>query len=149
MTIGDQLATRLHERFMKPIGFRKKAHTYSREHDEYGEHYNIQGSAWNSIDLPWTFYFNCGISFPDLPVKAPGVGMWKYHAHTRITRFDKTAPSQYEITDGNIDEVIDQLGTSILKCVGYFEKAHGVLRQSYLDNHYDAGFPHDPQNKIC
>lgn len=132
---------------MKPKGFKKKGHTFSKEHAEYGEHYNIQGSAWNSTGSHWTFYINCAISFPDLPVLSPGVGMWKYHAHTRLPRFDQSAPAQYDVTETEFEDIVDRLGVSLQKCSEYFHRRHRILKDSYMKKLFDAGFPHDPEKK--
>ena len=110
MKIGDTFASRLHETLFKPEGFKKKARVFSRQNPAYGEHYNFQGSAWNSPDAPWRFYVNCGISFPDLPAPEKGAGLWGIsHAHARLTLFVPGSPSEYDVTEENFEQLLAEL----------------------------------------
>ena len=147
MKFGDAFASTFHKRYMKPTGFKKKGHTFSRERSGFAEHYNIQGSAWNSAGTPWRFYVNCGISFPDIQVPRPGSGMWKYHAHTRLEMLAPGAPSAYEVTDQNQEAVLAQLNGHIEQCGAYFARRHQTLKESYLAQRYSAGFPDDPERR--
>jgi hypothetical protein len=145
MKLGDQFISMLHERFMKPWGFKKKSHTFSRAQAGYEEHYNIQGSAWNSSGAPWLFYVNCAISFPDIPLANPGSGMWKFHAHARLPKFVREAPGGYDVSNENLEAVVVQVGEELKKCSEYFSRRHKILRESYLDKRYDSGFLRDPE----
>jgi hypothetical protein len=147
MKIGDLFVATLHERFMKPGGFKKKSRTFSRARSGYEEHFNVQGSAWNSADAAWRFYVNCAISFPDIPLADPGSGMWKFHAHTRLPKFVSEAPSEYDVTEQNLDALVTEVGDQLRKCSEYFSRRHLTLRESYLSKHYDGGFPYDPELK--
>lgn len=144
---ADLLLALLHERIMKPAKFKKIGNTFSRAHDVYGEHFNIQGSAWNSSGAPWRFYINCAISFPDVPLRSEGTGLWKYHAHTRLAQLCGEAPSQFDVTDDSRDEIVDLVGRLLMTCSEYFERRHQVLRQSYLNQEYSSGFLLDPEIK--
>lgn len=132
---------------MKPDGFKKKGRTFSLVREHFSEHYNLQGSAWNSSGSPWRFYVNCGISFPDLPFESPGSGMWAFHAHTRLTRIIPEARAEYDVTDLNLDELVIEVGETPRKCSAYFFRRHQVLRDSLVKKHYEFGFPYDPELK--
>jgi hypothetical protein len=147
MKFGDAFASTLHERYMKPAGFKKKDHTFSRSRVGYDEHYNIQGSAWNSADGAWRFYVNCAISFPDIPIQKPGSGMWKYHAHTRLRMLVPGAPAEFDVTEQSQEEVMSALNGQLEKCADYFARRHQMLRESYLSQRYSGGFPDDPERK--
>lgn len=141
---GDLFTDRLYRELFKPDGFKKKGKTFSRLHATYGEHYNIQGSAWNSPHEPWRFYVNCGVSFPDIPVHTKGAGMRAFHAHTRLRFLVPESLSEYAITHENFEATLAKVVAHLKKCSSYFAQRHEVLRRSYLDKKYRRGFPHDP-----
>lgn len=145
MKLGDTFVSTLHVRYMKHAGFKKKNSTFSRLRSGYDEHYNIQGSAWNSAGSAWRFYVNCAISFPDIPVRSPGTGMWKYHAHTRLRTLVTGAPGEFDVTELNQESVLVQLSTLIESCADYFARRHQMLRGSYLAQRYESGFLYDPE----
>ena len=135
MKIGDELTAQLHTRHLKPRGFKKKGRTFSCAHAAYSEHYNIQGSAWNSSDEPWRFYVNVGINFTDIPLR-DAAGMWKYHAHTRLPFLVRSAPAEYDLTPVNFEQLLEQLADEFLKCSEYFSRRHAILKESYLKSLY-------------
>lgn len=130
---------------MKPAGFRKTGKTFTKGHPGYQEHYNIQGSAWNDPERPSTFYVNCAISFPDVPVLAPGAGLWKYHAHARIGHLVSEAAREYEVTEDTMGEIVGMVAAHINACSDYFSRRCDTLRESYLNRNYEGGFPRDPE----
>lgn len=142
---NDLFLALLHERYAKPSGFKKNGSTFSRAHEGYSEHFNIQGSAWNSADGPWRFYINCAVGFPDVPLRAPGAGLWKYHAHTRIENLCAESPSQFDVTDENREQLVEQVGRLIGTCSEYFMRRHQTLRESYVTQKFRAGFLFDPE----
>jgi len=142
---ADLLLAQLHERFMKPAGFKKNGSTFSRSHHEYAEHFNIQGSAWNSSGGPWRFYVNCAISFPDVPLRSAGSGLWKYHSHTRLRQILRDAPSEFDVSDDTRDQVVEQVGGHLMDCSEYFRRRHQVLKDSYLRVDFTSGFLTDPE----
>jgi len=85
-TLGDTFTSELHATHLKPRGFKKTRHTFSRSH----EGYTIQGSAWNNSSGPWTFYLNCGISFDSLPPCSPDRDFPRTHAWMRAQVFTTT-----------------------------------------------------------
>ena len=147
MKFGDTFLSTLHARYMRPADFKKKNSTFSRSRSGYQEHYNVQGSAWNSTGGAWRFYINCAISFPDIPVLRPDSGMWKYHAHTRLRKLVPVAPDEFDVTEINQEAVLTQLSGMIESCADYFARRNQILRESYLIQHYEGGFPYDPEIK--
>ena len=145
MKIGDRFVSRLHEVAMKPAGFKKNARTFSRLFPTYGEHYNIQGSAWNSAGEPWRFYINCAISFPDLPQKSPGNGMWKFHANTRLGRIVPESQKEFDVSDENLEKLVKEIALDLFSCSNYFSRRNQVLRDSYIQNKYNGAFLDDPE----
>src|SRR5262245_33638622 len=129
MKIGDSFASRLHQLLLKPEGFKKKGKIFSRFHADYGEHYNLQGSAWNSADLPWRFYVNCGISFPAASNPPKGAGMWGVsHAHGRLEILVPDSPKEFDLTEENFEELLSRLTGYLRRCIVYFGRRHTVLR---------------------
>lgn len=140
MKIGDRFTSRMHESLFKPEGFKKKGRTFSRCHPAYGEHYNVQGSAWNSPDAPWRFYVNCGISFPD----AQESGKW-FPTATRLGVFAPDSPPEFDVTDENFEHLISDLTGYIRQCFSYFSRRHEFLRESYVQRKYHLSFLYDPE----
>lgn len=145
--IGDIFTATLHERHMKPARFKKKARTFSRAHPAYEEHYNIQGSAWNSPEEPWRFYVNCGLSFPDLPRNVKGSGFFSIHAHQRLGLFVRDTLPHYDVTEENLESSVDEIARALLLCSDYFSRRHSVIRDSFLRHDYYLAFPNDPELK--
>jgi hypothetical protein len=143
----DAAISEFHALYMKPAKYKKIGQTFSRNHAQYSEHYNIQGSAWNSEDSEWRFYVNCGISFHSIPVSSPGTGMWKFHAHTRLRLLIPEAPSEFSLSAHTKAKVFGDLFTYIGLCSEYFSARNQVLKESYLMNRYRSGFPEDSKRK--
>lgn len=142
---SDQLLILLHERFMRPTGFTRNGSTFSRDCEEYSEHFNFQGSAWNSSAGLWRFYVNCAISFPGIPLKSAGAGLWKFHAHTRLRHLIKHAPSEFDVSDDTREHIVEQISGYLMDCSAYFKKRHQVLKQSCLNQDFTSGFLTDSE----
>ena len=93
--------TVLHKETMKPIGFHKKAATFSRTHPTHTELFNIQASQWNGPSGRH-FYVNCGVVFTDLPPPTPRVVT---HWGGRIENFVPEAPWKFDYAEETIDAV--------------------------------------------
>ena len=143
--IGDLFVDRLHSELFKPAGFKKKGRLFSRFLATYGEHYNIQGSAWNSSESPWRFYVNCGISFIDVPIRTKGVGMWAFHAHSRLRLLVPQARDEYDISFENLEATLSEVIAQLNLCFAYFAHRHDILKTSYIESNYYHSFPHDPE----
>jgi len=136
--------SRLHRTVLKPLGFRKKSATFSREHADYTELFNIQASQWNG---PWgrSFYVNCGLTFRDLPMESP----WTYFPNTqwadRIETVVPTAPKQWDYSENqNMTQLTERLGACILEASEEFAASLSKYRQEYLERverilHYRQG----------
>ena len=129
--LGDAFTSELHATHLKPLGFKKTRHTFSRSHEGFTERYNIQGSAWNDHDGPWTCYVNCGISFDELPPRNPDSDFPRTHAWMRAQHFTSRALPQYDITPDNLASSAALVADVILQCSDYFRRRHTYLREHY------------------
>jgi hypothetical protein len=144
-TLGHAFVAELHNEHLKPLGFKKSRHTFIRSHNGYAEHYQIQGSAWNSPLTSWTCYLNCGISFEGLAARSPDKDFPRTHAWMRSELFVKDARPQYDVTVANKEITAKEIAHVIYLCSDYFQRRHAVLLESYKDGHYDRGFLADPE----
>jgi hypothetical protein len=144
-TLGHAFTSELHILHLKARGFKKTRHTFSRSHDGYTEHYQVQGSAWNGSNVPWTFYLNCGISFDGLPPRNPDRDFPHTHAWMRAPVFTAAAQSQYDITVENLGASATQLAEVIRQCSEYFQRRWLFLRDCYEHRRYHMGFLADPE----
>jgi hypothetical protein len=144
-TIGDTFVAELHNGHLKPIGFRKRRHTFVRYQDGYAEHYQIQGSAWNNPSTSWICYLNCGISFEGLPPRSPDKDFPRTHAWMRSGVFVRDARPQYDVTVENSEVTAKEIADVIVRCSEYFRRRHVVLLECYKDGRYDLGFLADPE----
>ena len=127
--VGDLLSSRVHSGYLKPLGFTKKRHNFYRTSERFMEHYEIQGSSWNSRDTPWTFYLNCGLRFADLENDSRPDNVWM-----RAERLVPDAPPQYDVTAENMFTLSADLAEVIRRCSEYFQNRHAALRQFYIAN---------------
>jgi hypothetical protein len=144
-TLGDEFVTVVHFSHLKPEGFRKSRHTFQRDRGEYAEHYQVQGSAWNSRSEPWTCYLNSGISFRGFPRRTPDGEFPRTHAWMRAGLFVPGARAQYDVTRLALTGVAAELADVIAKCSKYFERRHLALRHAYENQLYVRGFLADPE----
>jgi len=143
----EKILSDIQREFLKPKGFKKVRHTYSRAMDGYVEKYQIQGSAWNTKDEPWRFYINCGIFFSDIPRRTPDLDFPETHAHSRASRFVKNAPPHHDLDNSNIEEIKKEVCSIIEQASDYFKRRWKVVKDSYVRNEYYLGFPSDPELK--
>jgi hypothetical protein len=68
----EEFFSGFHREHMKPRGYRKQRHRFSRAMNGYAEVFDFQGSAWNDSSRPWRFHINVCIQFPDIADR-PGV----------------------------------------------------------------------------
>jgi hypothetical protein len=91
---------------MKPRGFTKRGHIFTRKKVGYLERVQIQGSKWNSnSSAEWTFYLNAGVLFTDLPEPTANRGFPGTHVYGRSSNFMEGYPSEFRVTLNNIDVV--------------------------------------------
>lgn len=145
MKLGDEFTALLHKTYLKPRGFTKARRTFSREHEGYVERYQLQGSAWNSPEMPWTFYLNCGIAFIGLPRREPDRNFPDTHASMRASLFTDSASVQYDITHANMDLNAQHVAESIEEVSKFFARRWLYLKESYLAKKYSLGFLEDAE----
>jgi hypothetical protein len=107
--LGNVFAGELHRRVLKPRGFAKAARTFTRKHADYIEVIQIQGSNWNSDDEVWSFYVNILASFHDIPFRDFSVGP-RYHASGRLHEIVPEAPSAFDLTALNMNDLVVEIG---------------------------------------
>ncbi len=95
----EDFFSEFHRHHLKPLGFKKVRHTFSRDLGDYVERFNFQGSAWNSSDEkdPWLFYINVGVEFRDLPPRTPCLDFPKTHWWQRIEHIALNASDSYNL----------------------------------------------------
>jgi len=104
--------SQLHRSTLKPLGFLKRAGTFTRSNPDFIELFNIQSSNGNG---PWgrCFYVNCGVKFNDLPLEVS----WLYFPGTqwacRIQHLVPGLTDQWQYDETNLESVMDTLGKTI------------------------------------
>lgn len=63
---------------LKPYGFIRKGARFSRDREQYCEHFAISGSRWNSGEAPWEFSVDEGVFFPELLAREGAKWLWRY-----------------------------------------------------------------------
>lgn len=105
----------LHQKYLKPLGYTKTRHTFTRVFDEYTERIQIQGSAWNEAKGPWTFYVNFGIAFHDLPPRTPCRDFPGTHIWWRVQDLVPRCPAQYKFSHRNSGALAEPLAKTIAR----------------------------------
>jgi len=141
----DQFSSVLHMLHLKPRGYRKVRHTFSRQRDGYAEHFQFQGSSWNDENSDWRFYLNCGISFDGLPRRSPDVDFPRTHASTRAEHIVPAALPHYEINAIDPAHLVPDIVAVVDTCSEYFARRHEYLMDAYLRKDYKWAFLHDPE----
>jgi len=109
-----QFISELHAKGLKPRGFTKKRHTFSRAREEYVERFQVQGSSWNSGgNDPWIFYLNAGVFFPNLPEPTQNRGFVGTHVYGRLREFDPTCLDACELNMDGLDRTLEDVITSV------------------------------------
>ena len=145
MKLGDEFTALLHREYLKPIGFTKIRRTFSREHEIHIERHQLQGSAWNTEGMTWTFYLNCGITFIGLPRREPDRDFPHSHASMRAGYFTDLALSQYDVTHDSMASIAENVRDVINEVSRYFTRRCEHLRASYQNGKYFHGFLHDAE----
>ena len=114
--LGNQVASELHRKFLKPQGFRKYGATFVREREGFIETYNIQGSPWNSGAEPWEFYVNVGVRFPDIaPLRGVKLTPTYVHASGRSNSILPGTPLSFKVTEDSVSQVAESLWRIIVQ----------------------------------
>jgi hypothetical protein len=136
MKLGDEFTSLLHREYLKPLGFKKVRRTFSREHERHIERYQLQGSAWNTDGMRWTFYLNCGITFIGLPRRQPDPDFPHAHAYMRAGYFTDKALAQYDVSRDHMVLIAEGVRDAINEVSGFFARRCEHLRASYLKRKY-------------
>jgi hypothetical protein len=130
-TLSSTLST-LHQTMLKPLGFRKSAATFSREHADYTELFSIQASQRNG---PWgrSFYVNCGLAFRDLSTEI----LWGYFPNTHwaapIDTVVPSAPRQWDYSENDDStQLSERLGAGILEASQKLADNPSCYKAEYL-----------------
>jgi Domain of unknown function (DUF4304) len=141
----DQFFSMLHSLNLRPRGFKKVRHTFSREFESYGEHYQLQGSAWNDEASDWRFYINCGISFSGVPRREPDLDFPRVHAWARAPHLVHFALPHYDVIADDPTSVVSDVVSVIDECSSYFARRHGYLVEAYARRDFKWPFLRDPE----
>lgn len=141
----DQFFSMLHSGYLKPRGFKKVRHTFSRELGGFGEHYQLQGSSWNDEATDWRFYINCGISFRGIPRREPDRDFPHVHAWARAPHLVPFALPHYDVSAANSTSLVADVVAVIDECGRYFERRHAYLAAAYDRRDFKWPFLRDPE----
>lgn len=113
--VGD-----LYSRWLKPAGYRKAGHTFRRDTEFTRLEFQVQGSSWNGppsgplILSPWRptwqFYVNVAVNLKP-PQRTDGSPDGSF----RLERILPEANRAWELTEGVVDQLADELGTLIIR----------------------------------
>jgi hypothetical protein len=95
----NEFFSSLHRENLKPRGYTKIRHTFSRSMGSYTERIQFQGSAWNDSNSPWRFYINFGVEFYDLSPRDPCRDFSATHCWTRLDTLLPSAAKEYDLPD--------------------------------------------------
>jgi hypothetical protein len=124
--------SRLHATHLRPRGYRKERHTFTRELNGFTERIQFQGSAWNSGDSSWRFFVNFGVQFHGLPPRSPDRDLPGTHCWTRIESIVPEAPAEFGLT-GDDDLLAANLVVYLERASQCVENEIGVLRKRYKE----------------
>lgn len=119
----DRFFSELQKQYLKQLGYKKERRTFSRETPEYIERIQFQGSQWNSSGEPWRFYINVGVQFRDLPRRQPDRDFPNTHAHGRIETLVSMGGGYFDLTEQNIEGMLEKISTLVTKASSALPKA--------------------------
>lgn len=101
---------------LKPLGFRRNGAIFSRDREDFIEHFAIVGDRWNSGKLPWKFHINVGVLFQGVAPHSNAKGLWrKAHAIGTTGRIASDTPMHFLVTPETVIGVAVQVHQAILK----------------------------------
>lgn len=131
----SQFFSRLHRDYLKPRGYKKVRHNFSREADGYTERVQFQGSAWNDSSRPWTFYINFGIEFASLAPRTPCRDFPSTHCWTRIEYLVADAPDRYDIPDADTTGFAAEIAGYVARASEQVRVQISQIRRVYEQTH--------------
>ncbi len=133
----DCFLCEFHSAHMKPMGFKKSSHTFTRQHDGFRELVNFQGSRFNSPEVsPWRFHINVGVIFDDLETPAFSMGIAGSHWASRPNIMLDGMPLYWEFdaqTDG--ERLAGEIADVITRCSGKMLSDIELIRQTCIEKH--------------
>ena len=125
----------LHREHLKPSGYRKLRHTFSREMSEYTEHVQFQGSSWNDAASPWRFYINFGVQFAGVSPRTPDRDFPDTHCWTRIEHIVPDALSQYDIPEADLPAFAAEIAAYVASASEAAARHIARIREDYERTH--------------
>src|SRR5688572_23714719 len=107
MMTPNAFLSALHRVHLRPGGYRKSGHTFSRDRGDFTERIQIQGSSWNDSSGPWRFYLNFGVTFHGAPRRLPDRDFPQTHCWARISRIVPDAPPFHELCDDAVARAVE------------------------------------------
>ncbi len=126
----EQFFSDLHRQYLKPAGYRKVRHNFSRAMDGYTEHFGFQGSAWNDAAGAWRFYINVGVDFPDSSNRLP----------VRIEHVVPGAPQHFDLPEPDHDAFARTIAELLASASEQIAAQLPEIRQAFSQQRYWVGF---------
>lgn len=127
------------------LGFKKSARTLVRQAGAFEERYRLQGSHWNSGVEPYKFYLGISMRLTNVPLPTlqegsklpdrPEVRRWA-HSSGRQRCVDSNAPLWLEVTNGRLNETVNDLVERITLAGNVLQRCEQIVRQAALQGEY-------------
>lgn len=124
---------RLHQAHLKPRGYTKVRQTFSRCIGGYTERVQFQGSAFNDVSRPCRFYINFGVEFQGIRARVPCRDFPETHCWTRMEAIVRGAPNQYDLPDGNVEELAAFIANLVFSASESVTQRIQVIREVYIE----------------
>jgi len=128
---AEQFLSDLHRLYLKPRGYRKVRHSFSRAMDGYAEQFEFQGSSFNDASRPWRFYINVRVEFPDVPHRPP----------VRIESVVSGAPKEFDLPAPHADTFVSEIAGLLASASDQVASQLPEIRQAFIEQRYWVGTP--------
>jgi len=128
---AEQFLSNLHRLYLKPRGYRKVRHNFSRAMDGYVEHFEFQGSSFNDASRPWRFYVNVRVDFPDVSPRPP----------VRIESVVPAAPKEFDLPAPQTDAFVSEIAGLLASASDQVASELPEIRQAFIEQRYWVGTP--------
>jgi hypothetical protein len=126
----DEFFSDFHRRFMRPRGYRKGRHRFSRAMDGYSEVFDFQGSRYNESSGPWRFFINVKVVFPDIEDRL----------YVRIENIVAGAAQQYDLPDPVPVEFGEEMAALLASASDSIAAQLPQIHDAYRRKRYWVGF---------
>jgi hypothetical protein len=111
----SELASELHA-VLKPQGFRKSHHTFSRRREGYEEFYRLLGASHNQSLGPWHFWLEVGVGLPSvgMPQQSPA-STAKVHAWGSIQHIVPGAAWRFEVKESSLEQQAREIAALVAR----------------------------------